>query len=80
MRIEVQLTLMLVVGIIIGFLVGTFILSCFKLEDEVDELEKSQVNTLKLLKIYNLIHSDFGLYDYELIKKINDIIEGEDNV
>ena len=58
-----------------GGMIGGFIMCCLLASADKDE---ESVNALKLLKVYNLIHSDFGLYDYELIKKINDIIEGED--
>ena len=76
MSIEAEITVMFITGMLMGGVIGGFMM-CFVLKTDNEEIELA--NTYKLLKVYNLIHSDFGLYDYELIKKINDIIEGEDN-
>lgn len=76
MSIEAEITVMFITGLLMGGMIGGFIMCCLIISDDKDE---ESVNTLKLLKVYNLIHSDFGLYDYELIKKINDIIEGDEH-
>lgn len=75
MSVEAEITIMFITGLLMGAMIGGFLICCLVVSDDHDE---ESDNTLKLIKVYNLIHSDFGLYDYELIKKINDIIEGVD--
>lgn len=76
MSIEVEITIMFFTGMLMGAMIGGFLI-CFVLKTDDEEIEIP--NTLKLMKVYDLIHSDYGLYDFELIKKINDIIEGDEH-
>ena len=76
MSVEAEITVMFITGMLMGAMIGGFLICCLVVSDDKDEESE---NSLKLLKVYNLIHSDFGLYDFELIKKINDIIEGDEH-
>ena len=71
----INFTLGFIVGCLVGGLVGGFLIACLNVADATDEQTEDKIKLFRILKLIDNI----GMYDFELIRKIKNIIVGDEN-